>query len=42
MGEEEEIKRETGIGKEEDGNWKRGRRGLEKREKKTDIVQLTV
>ena len=57
-------KRETGFGKEGDGNWKRGRRrrkkrktgigkegeeegkrvrwGLEKREKKPDIVQLTV
>ena len=26
MGGEEEIKRETGIGKEEVGDWKRGRR----------------
>ena len=32
MGGEEEIKRETGIGKEGDGIWKRGRQGLEKRE----------
>ena len=31
MGGEEEIKRETGIGKEGNGHWKRGRRGLEKR-----------
>ena len=42
MGGEEEIKRETGFGKEGDGDWKRESRGLEKREKKPDIVQLTV
>ena len=71
VGGEEEIKRETGIGKEgdekrkeEDGDWirerrglekretgigkegeeegKRGSRGLEKREKRPDNVQLTV
>ena len=32
MGGEEEIKRETGIGKEGDEKRKRGSRGLEKRE----------
>ena len=35
VGEEEEKKRETGIGKEKDRDWKRGSRGLEKRERKT-------
>ena len=35
---------ETGRrdGKEGNGDWKRERRGLEKREKKPDNVQLTV
>ena len=30
MGGEEEVKRETGIGKEKVGDWKRGRRELKK------------
>lgn len=34
----EEKKRKAGIGKEKVGDWKRGRRRLEKREKKPDIV----
>ena len=41
--EEEKRKRvRRGLDKEGDGDWKRGSRGLEKREKKTDNVQLTV
>lgn len=35
-------KRETRKEKEEVGDWIRERRGLEKREKKPDNVQLTV
>ena len=42
VGEKEEKKRETGFGKEGEEEGKRERRGLEKREKKPDIVQLTV
>ena len=42
VGGEEEIKRETGFGKEEDGDLIRESRGLEKREKKPDNVLLTV
>ena len=42
MGGGEEIKRETGFGKEEVGDWKRGRQELKKREKRPDNVQLTV
>ena len=42
VGEKEEKKRETGFGKEGEEEGKRVRRGLEKREKKPDNVQLTV
>ena len=42
VGEEEGKKRKSGIGKEGDRDWKRGRQGLEKRKNKSDIVQLTV
>ena len=35
-------KRKSGIGKEGEEEGKRERRGLEKREKKPDNVQLTV
>ena len=42
VGGEEEKKRKAGIRKEKVGDWKRGSRGLEKREKKPDNVQLTV
>ena len=42
MGGGEEKKRKSGIGKEGNRHWKKGKRALEKREKKPDNVQLTV